>query len=251
MSSRPAPPAPASSHESRLKAVLAAGRQCATATTTKNELVLNMIMNDRNTLLSVQGLARFLKMCQVNKLRNEFLNCSDKDMWRAVYEYADARRKAGNRILNFGDDQDIETVLEPIERIDDRVKQEQLSDKAAANEYKRAVIRHVVFFALDFTTDSMYVRRNEGAWLNLVWFQGQVETFLSRTNGSTTNVIKEIKQTMKNVRKENPTYPAIPNEFFLAAIRMIREVNKSNRWAQNGVSRLPELEAEVSNNETY
>ena len=87
----------------------------------------------------------------------------------------------------------------------------------------------------------------------MTWFSSQIHTFLGRTNGSVSNIVKMIEVDLKRVRA-NGDFPPVPADFFVAAIRLVAQVTESSsgkRFYQKGRPRLSELESYIKQKPFY
>ena len=227
--------------EFRLRAVLATGMRAGSLhTSAVVNRILGLLTFDPDTLLTVRGLLELISLCKGNKRLNAFLNCNDRTLWREVLVVADEKTRPRGEI----------DVLEKLNVIDEKTNM-LVDDDAAALLYKRAVIRHVLFYALYDDT----CKTEDGVFICLMELVSQVETFLARTNGSFTNIVKVIKYETARLRRRGREYPHIPSDFFVAAIRLVAEVtnmrSSDRRYYQKGRPRLDDLCDHVRSHALY
>lgn len=218
--------------QSNLNAVLRVGH----GTGTPAEQILGILNMDPEVLFTVRGMLRLLQMCQVGRRMSDFLKCTDKDAWMSLYEKADARIQA----LGFMRSREVRRVLMWFEEAK-RVSVS-MDDHAAAVYFKKLLTKHILYFAL--FNPVAFGLPSDGVVFNMAWFEAQIRTFLGRSNGSLTNIVKTIELDMDRVRR-NGDFPPVPADFFVSAIRLVAEVTDmdgARRFYQKGRGRLTELE---------
>ena len=210
--------------------------------------VLSTLSMEPAVVFTVRGMLRLLQRCQVGRAISELLNCTDKDTWMSLYKTADARIES----LGFFNSQKIRRVLPSFADAQQRAAVS-MDDRAAAVFYKALLTKHILYFAMFNPT--AFGLPSDGVVFSLVWFGGQIETFLNRTNGSVSNIVKMLELDLKRVRTvRNGDFPPVPADFFVAAIRLVAQVTESSsakRFYQKGRPRLPELESYIQQKQFY
>jgi hypothetical protein len=197
-------------------------------------------------VFTVRGMLRLLQLCQVGRKMSDFLNCTDKDTWMSLYKTADARIES----LGFFESQKIRRVLPSFADAQQRAAM-LMDDRAAAVFYKGLLTKHILYFAMFDPT--AFGLPSDGVVFSMIWFSGQIHTFLGRTNGSVSNIVKMIEMDLKRVRAKGD-FPPVPVDFFVAAIRLVAQVTESSsekRFYQKGRPRLPELESYLRQKQFY
>ena len=246
MSIRPppsAPPTPRGRLQQVLVAGLNAGAPKANGSPADNTVdnTVGLLQIDEATVITVRGLLQLLQLCQVSNRYSSLFSCREKTTWVSLLQHAESTTNANIESFTNG-----AKLLSTTADVDARVVN--LNDAQAAAAYKRAFIDYVIYRALvghqaykdvdDF--------RREG-WFNLIWFEGQIKTFLSRSNGSIPRVLERLKQATIGLRKKDPFYPPIPADFFMGAIYMIKKAYEAEKkqvvdWgAKGGMSNIPNL----------
>ena len=235
MSFRPKAPETTAKH-SRLDVVLRAGLRTgafvsvgAGTDTDKSALLTSQILGvlnmDSQVLMSVRGLMRLLQLCQVTGRMSTFLNCNDRYAWRELL------RISSERVEDWS-----EGVLKSVDNVDTEVGALYgPDDRLAANMYKQEFTKHVLYSAL---YDEVRAPNIDDVRFSLIWFTAQIVTFLSRKNGSKTNIVNEIKNDMKRIRRRDPDFPPVPSSFYVGAVKLVAEVN---RQSAAGRDNLPDL----------
>jgi len=200
---------------------------------------------DPAVVFTVRGMLRLLQRCQVGRAISDLLNCTDKDTWMSLYKTADARIES----TGFFNSQEIRRVLPSF--ADAQQRAAMMDDRAAAVFYKGLLTKHVLYFAMFDAT--AFGLPSDGVVFNMIWFSGQIHTFLGRTNGSVSNIVKMIEMDLKRVRTKGD-FPPVPAEFFVAGIRLVAQVTESSsgkRFYQKGRPRLSELESYIKQKQFY
>lgn len=227
--------------------------------------IVGVSQMDPDTLLTVDGLLRTLQLCEAGVARHVLL-CNNKDIWRALLQHAqDSTRLSkfhldpsyeyapiAQQLLN--PKRDVVVPLKTVADVDLAVQTQILSDHQSANLYKREFTNYVVYRSLyGYMTYAPGTERSSigGVFFNLIWFESQVKTFLGRSNGSIPNVIKEINNMVKELKKQDPNYPLIPSDFFVAAVQMVATIESMSKWYQKGRSRIPNLVAAIKQKDVY
>jgi hypothetical protein len=206
---------------------------------------------DRHAVITVKGLLQLLQLCQVSNRYASLFSCHQRTTWRSLLQHAERTTNAnlesftnGAKLLSTTADVDAQVV--------------NLNDAKAAAAYKRAFIDYVIYRALAGHRAYKNVDdfRREG-WFNLIWFKGQIKTFLSHSNGSITMVLERLKEATAGLRNEDPFYPPIPADFFVGAIYMIKKAYEAEKkqvqnWrAKGGMSNIPYLIDAIKKNAFY
>lgn len=218
--------------QSNLNAVLRVGH----GTGTPAEQILGILNMDPEVLFTVRGMLRLLQMCQVGRRMSDFLKCTDKDAWMSLYEKADARIQA----TGFMRSREFRRVL--MSFAEAKRVSVSMDDHAAAVYFKKLLTKHILYFAL--FDPVAFGLPSDGVVFNMMWFESQIRTFLGRSNGSLTNIVKMIELDLNRVRR-NGDFPPVPADFFVSAIRLVAEVTDmdgARRFYQKGRGRLTELE---------
>ena len=180
---------------------------------------------DSQVLMSVRGLMRLLQLCQVTGRMSTFLNCNDRYAWRELL------RISSERVEDWSGG-----VLKSVDNVDTEVGALcGPDDRLVANMYKQEFTKHVLYSAL---YDEVRAPNIDDVRFSLIWFTAQIVTFLSRKNGSKTNIVKEIKNDMKRIRRRDPDFPPVPSSFYVGAVKLVAEVN---RQSAAGRDNLPDL----------
>ena len=193
-------------------------------------------------LITLRGLIAEFYLCQVSKLINVELLCNNKQHWRSLLQYAEIHTNVKEaRGIN-----PLSSVLDVDKRVID------MEDHEAATMYKAEFRKYVVYRSIRGYTAYKPVEsfRND-TWLNLIEFEAQVEKFLGRTNGSTKNVIGEIKRSTKDLRKKDKDYPRIPATFFVTATLIVAKLNMNDPWCQTGQPRISLLIEAIMESPSY
>ena len=227
----------------RLQQVLAAGLNAGApkAISSPADSTVGLLQTDPATVITVKGLLQLLQLCQVSNRYTSLFSCREKTTWRFLLQHAESTTNANLESFTNG-----AKLLSTTADVDARVAN--LNDAQAAAAYKRAFIDYVIYRALAGHQAYKNVDdfRREG-WFNLIWFEGQIETFLSRSNGSIPRVLERLKQATAGLRKKDPFYPPIPADFFVGAIYMIKKAYEAEKkqvkdWgAKGGMSNIPYL----------
>lgn len=227
--------------------------------------ILGILQLDPDTLLTVDGLLRTLQLCEA-RVAPKVLFCNDKDIWRALLQHAQDSTRLSRLHLNSKDQyapiaqqlldpkRDVVVPLKTVADVDLAVQTQILSDRQSANLYKREFTNYVVYRSLyGYTTYAPGTERSSinDEFFNLIWFESQVRTFLGGSTRSIPNVIKEINNMVKELKKQHPNYPLIPSDFFVAAVEMIATIESMSRWYQKGKSRIPDLVAAIKQKDFY
>ena len=195
--------------------------------------ILGLLTFQPTTLLTIRGLVEFLSLCKVKKRINANLQCNNKILWREVLVVAEARSADDNySTTGVG-------VLDRVHSVD--AKAMRVDDEVATGLYRRAVTRHVLFYAL---YKPIYAGLPaDGVVFGLMWLAAQVETFLARKNGSQKMIVGIIKTELARVRSNGRDYPPVPAGLFVAAIRLVAEVQDKRHkpQPQPGRPRIDEL----------
>ena len=187
--------------------------------------ILGVLNMDSQVLMSVRGLLRLLQLCQVNGRMSAFLNCNDRYAWRELL------RISSERVEDWS-----EGVLKSVNTVDVEVRALcGPDDRLVANMYKQEFTKHVLYSAL---YDEVRAPNTDDVRFSLIWFTAQIVTFLSRKNGSKTNIVNEIKNDMKRIRRRDPDFPPVPSSFYVGAVKLVAEVN---RKSAAGRDNLPDL----------
>lgn len=249
MSFRPKAPETTAKH-SRLDVVLRAGLRTgafvsvgAGTDTDKSALLTSQILGvlnmDSQVLMSVRGLLRLLQLCQVTGRLSDFLNCNNQNAWRELL------RISSERVTDWSEGWS-EGVLKSVDDVDAEVGDLYgPDDRLAANMYKQEFTKHVLYSAL---YDEVRAPNIDDVRFSLIWFTAQIVTFLSRKNGSKTNIVKEIKNDMKRIRRRDPDFPPVPSSFYVGAVKLVAEVN---RQSAAGRDNLPDLYSFIQATDFY
>lgn len=218
--------------------------------------ILGLVDVRPSTMITVKGLLQYKQFCQVNQSYNSKFGCRDKDLWRSLLQYAEAKTLSKDGRFTYG-----AKLLSTTTEVDESVANlgdDDDAEIAKATAYKRAFTDYVIYRALvghEAYKDMNDYRRD--AWSTLIWFDSQVRTFLSRSNGSIPNVIQEIKRSTKALRKMDPSYPPIPSDFYVGAVKMIIKANDAYKarvvdWgSKGGYDNIPKLIEAIKKNQFY
>ena len=244
MSLRPKP-AVVRGKASRLDVVLRAGASLSAAgeKTAFQRHVLGVLNMDAQVMMSVRGLLSFLQLCQLSGSTSAYLYCNDRDVWKELLRVSSEKLTD----MSAGVLKSVSEVDAIISGLDVNIS---LDDRKVANIYKREFTRHVLYNALYGDSYSPMLVADDVRF-ELIWFADQIETFLRRSNGSMTNIVKKIQDDMTRIRRRDPDFPPVPSDFYVGAIEIVAEVINNRSTSQSGRSRLPELVAFVRKADYY
>ena len=200
-------------------------------------------------MITLKGLLQHLQLCQVNKRYYRSFNCNDKAIWKSLLEYAASRTITNPNPIGVADSVKLVPTVAEVDALAST-----LNDEQASTVYKRAFIQYVIYRNLwSFEVFSQREDFQNERWFNLIWFKSQVDIFLGRRNGSIPRVVKEIRSAVASLRRDDPTYPRIPADFFVSALTMVKtayDAEPSNfiwrgRNSVGGDARVPELIAAI------
>lgn len=185
--------------------------------------IVGLLGANLETMITLRGLLQHLHLCQVNKRYNRVFSCRDRSVWKTLLKYAEDTTTVPNDAKLMSTTAEVDALVKT------------LDDDRAAQAYKRAFIDHVIFRALVGYEAYKYKEDYlKDTWFNLIWFNEQVDIFLARSNGSIPKVVKKIKEATADLRKKDPSYPPIPADFFVGAIKMIKTVNGAENTRHRG-----------------
>jgi hypothetical protein len=210
-----------------------------------NIIVSRVEETSPDVLITLQGLIQEFNLCQVSQSINKDLLCNTKEHWRSLLEYAEQHTNVDPKLFIKGINP-LSTLLE----MDNKVIGK--PDHEAATMYKMEFRNYVVFRVMVGPPAYKPAESfNDDKWLQLIFFQEKVGTFISRTNGSTRAVISQIKHATTELRQKDPGYPPIPASFFVAASMMFVKFKLNDQWSQRGMPNIQDLKDAIMEKEYY
>lgn len=198
------------------------------------EPIFLMLTSDPQKLIRLRSFITYLELCKVT---DAWFDCRDAKVWRNLLDYAYRTTEVPSKYDGL--------LLTPAQ-VDNENE-----DQNTATRYRQAFRDYVIFRSLqghtaykdknDFISDDSF---------DLTWFRAQIDIFLSRTNGSVTTVMHQMRISINALRRDHPDYPNIPADFFVSAIHMVKRMRCS---AGNRITpqRLGQLIAKIQKKEYY
>lgn len=176
------------------------------------DLTVNLLSGDPRTIVSLQGLCTLLRLCRVNKAWSRMFSCHEVDFWRASLAYVRAQTRTSHPSYHGAS-------LLPSEEAVGFAVASASTDMARAGVYKRAVMTFVIYRLANGPTVHKSPTDN---FPPPTWLMGQVETYMTRKNGSSKNIVKEIVAYWKQVRGRH-VVPPIPVDLIVRLLYFCKQ----------------------------
>lgn len=179
------------------------------------DTTVQLLSGDPRTLVSFDGLCLLLQLCKVSRTWSRQFSCRDVDTWKTALAYVRRHTRTTGAGSLHG------VPLLPSEQAVASDAAAASTDAARAGVYKRAVITFALYRLVNGPTVHLAPTVSD-SFIHPVWVEAKLETYMSRKNGSETNVIKEITDYWKGLRRTRPV-PPVPADLVVRLLYFMKQ----------------------------